>query len=341
MWKRSKIGTLHSLNSFRNSNREVLEESNELPPHHNRFDSKEIDSPIVESSKLDISDQGFVNQLKQRQLNFASCPLSVSVITSCFASYSTLTIVSNGTTTLSVYGACSSSSTSYDTCSSSESISCGATCTTFTVSATGYTYYFVTSYVSNAYGAYPVVSIESSNSDSFSTEISYGCQALTAACSAQTAASSALSSASSLSLRLTFMTIAVGLGAVAGAAVGAGIALGIGQGQNTGASAIESIDPESALNFIEPSVVQFETEGPIAQVPTNFENIPVPGPNFPNPGGCNDGSVLFNATGTCEAVMRRGPCTDPNEWFIVDPTTLLVQQFIRAHYEIRFNQTSF
>ena len=301
-----------------------------------KIDSKQNDFPIVESSKSDILDEEFMNQ--QRQLG--SCPLSVSKITGCNLGYTlSQTYVDGCGTVTQYYGACSSSSTSYATCSSSESVSCGATCTTFTVSSTGYTYNCFAFYASDVNGAYPVVSIESSASDSFSTEISYGCQALTAACSAS----------SSVTSLLRYAMAAVGAGAiVAGAAaagaaaVGAGIALDIGQGQCVEIIEHEPIEPVPVLlNFIEPSVVQFETEGPIAQVPTNFENIPVPGPNFPNPGGCNDGSVLFNATGTCEAVMRRGPCTDPNEWFIVDPTTLLVQQFIRAHYEIRFNQTSF
>ena len=259
------------------------------------------DSPFIESSKLDVSDEEFAKQ--KRQIS-GSCPiLSVGTITYCTVDYSS-TSTSFSTDAYNVvytfyYFTCSSSSTSASTCTSLSS-SCGVTCTSVYISSTGYTY---TSIVSLELNVGILSSTEISTSNNLFTTSEYACDALTVACSLSSSITSCTSSFAALETR---------------AVVAAAVAFGSGVGLGIGADRI------AVNNLIEPTTVQFANAGAIAGVPGNNLQIPVQGQDFPNPGGCNNPSVLYQLDGRCYPVLRQGPCVSPLEWITVDPRTLLV-----------------
>jgi len=264
--------------------------------------SKAIKYPphFIESSKLDISDEEFAKQ--QRQIS-GSCPLSsVGVISYCAVDYVTSstsfsTDAYDGVHTI-YYNSCSSSSTSASTCTSLSS-SCGVTCTSLYISSTGYSY---TCIVSSEDNLNILLSTEISTSNNLFTTSFVACDALTVACSLSSSLTSLSSSFVTLETRAVFA---------------AAIAFGSGVGVGVGADRI-------AVNNIEPTCVQGENAGEIAPVPANNLQIPVQGEDFPNPGGCNDSSVLYQEDGRCYPVLRQGPCPSPLEWITVDPRTLLV-----------------
>jgi hypothetical protein len=102
--------------------------------------------------------------------------------------------------------------------------------------------------------------------------------------------------------------------AIGGAAVAFGSGIGLGV-------AIANV------GLIQPSAVQAKNDD-IADVPINALEIPVPGPNLLNQGGCNDSSIMFPGDGNCYPVLKQGPCASPFEWLTVDPRTLLVKKYI-------------
>ena len=256
--------------------------------------AKSISSSLfIESSKLETTGEDLTKQLNNRQLG--SCPISLSAITSCpltISSASTSTD-SNNTPYTFYYYQCSSSTTSSTTCSSALN-SCGVSCTSSIVSLTGYTYYaFATLEISDTW---IMTSKMRQSSTSISLLTSYGCDALSAACSMSNSAA-------------ILMKKAIGAAAVAfGSGVGVGVAI-------------------AKVGLIQPSAVQAKSDA-IAQVPENNLQIPVLGLNFANHGGCNDSSIMFPEDGNCYPVLKQGPCTRPFEWLTVDPRTLLVNKNI-------------
>jgi hypothetical protein len=154
---------------------------------------------------------------------------------------------------------------------------------------------------------------------------SSGCNSVSAACFAITAAVAVAAAA-----------VAVGVGAVAGVGTGNAIAegqqrvqvlqqvdnflnRGVGD-QNTGDFGQE--DDGQGDGQGNGSGVGIGTgAGGIAPTPSNLLQIPVPGSNFRNDGGCSDESILF-ADGNCHPVLRSGPCPERHQWLTVDPMTL-------------------